>query len=246
MFAGDVRGIRTHPETTTPATTTTPRSSTPSPTRQITVRQTLHLDSFELFTQLCASTALVLANGPLGFIHSSVPLSNGIIRVWRRFLAEACLSSGSEAARECETASGNERASGTERTKESEKERPLWVNDGENVGVKFTVRKLGDDLDDFIEGDDDEEDVSYEIRYDELHVRSLHLLLAVEKSMQLQSERDASIASAAMARSAAGMAAGMDAGMRGTVLFGAGAGAANAASAGSGGGGLVIEDVAHA
>jgi hypothetical protein len=93
--AGDVPGSRTYNST---SASTANSSSAPALTSQTlpesdqdeedeTVRQMLHLDSHELFTQLCTTANLVKIGPRSGLFRCFVGLEEGVIRVFREWLS---------------------------------------------------------------------------------------------------------------------------------------------------------------
>lgn len=52
------------------------------------VSQDIHLESHELFSQLCTRANLVKSSPQRGLFHSCVSVGEGILRVWRDWLAE--------------------------------------------------------------------------------------------------------------------------------------------------------------
>jgi hypothetical protein len=53
------------------------------------VSQDIHLESHELFSQLCTRANLVKSSPRRGLFHSCVNVGEGILRVWRDWLADA-------------------------------------------------------------------------------------------------------------------------------------------------------------
>ncbi|KAI9671046.1 MAG: hypothetical protein M1831_005131 [Alyxoria varia] len=176
-----------------------------------TVKQLVNLDSGELFSQLQATTTLVKI-GPRGLFFSTVAVSDGVMRVFRNWLAEiskvtARHDEGGNACKAQELGLAQVSLDETQRRKESaasialegenssevhqewnckDDDHPavLWVNDGRNVGVRFSVRERKWRKDKPILFQHEEElAVSYEIQFEEVLVRTRHLLMATEKSL---------------------------------------------------------------
>jgi hypothetical protein len=122
--AGDVLGSRTYvpPETEAgPSTARNPAASTPSDEakEEQLVTQSIHLDSTEMFTQLCAQTSIAIPGLQATIYHDHIDINSGVIRVFRKWLAE---QDGARVARDSF-------------------EDVLWANDGEQVGVRFRVKQ---------------------------------------------------------------------------------------------------------
>ncbi|KAF2877572.1 F-box domain-containing protein [Massariosphaeria phaeospora] len=157
-----------------------------------TVRQTLSLDGDEWFTQLVAQTKLVKIGPRNGLYTSSVEIEEGVLRVWRKWLrriADKGLSTTSlfvepVAAKRGVTGEGPVRDA-TELHNDVNDERILWVTPAKNTGIRFNVRepKLRRDVPILVRTDEEDMHVSYDIEYDELLIRTSHLLLMLEKSL---------------------------------------------------------------
>jgi hypothetical protein len=86
------------------------------------VTQDIHLESHELFSQLCTRANLVKTSPRRGLFHSCVNVGEGILRVWRDWLAERA-----EGAQCGETNKGD---LSTE---------ILWADSKKTVGLRVTV-----------------------------------------------------------------------------------------------------------
>lgn len=118
----------------------------------------VHLDDGEMFSQLCAVTNLVKTGPRRGLFLSHVNINDGVVRVFRRWLAA--------------------RAAGEEGT-----DPILWTDRNQNVGLKFRVMENIDERRPAIWSETDEDlPVSYTLVYEEVIVRTSRLLLNVEKS----------------------------------------------------------------
>ncbi|KAF1913226.1 hypothetical protein BDU57DRAFT_504203 [Ampelomyces quisqualis] len=160
------------------------------------VKQALSLESHELFTQLVAQTNLVKIGPRHGLFTSFVDVEEGVLRVWKNWLAEAAAKCRqSQAGAQVEVIEDIGKVKGKEIEKEVDvevKERELdlrdpqilWVSQSKNSGIRFNVRerKFRRDAPILIRADEGMP-VSYEIEYDELLVRTSHLLFALEKSL---------------------------------------------------------------
>lgn len=123
----------------------------------------VHLDDGEMFSQLCAVTNLVKTGPRRGLFLSHVNVNDGVVRVFRRWLA-------------AKTAAGAEGANRTEPI--------LWTDRYKTVGIKFRVQQDNVDVrrQPTLWADDDDPPVAYTLIYEELVVRTSMLLLEVEKS----------------------------------------------------------------
>jgi hypothetical protein len=196
---GDVPGSRTYPDTVQYRL------------EGEAVKQTLSLESHELFTQLVAQAHLATTDQrgrPMNFVE----IEDSVIRVWRDWLKDMAargptanaqvpqemveeLDKGKEVAKEV-----------SEQTLDLEDSRILWASPRKNSGIRFNVRerKLRRDVPILIRTDEKDMPVSYEIDYDgesnqvflafrhvsgvanagaEFFVRTSHLLLMLEQSM---------------------------------------------------------------
>ncbi|KAF1843386.1 uncharacterized protein K460DRAFT_378542 [Cucurbitaria berberidis CBS 394.84] len=155
-----------------------------------TVKQTLGLDPHELFTQLVAQINLVKIGPRNGLFTCFVGVEDGVLRVWRDWLrdtAEKGRTANIHDSRQNveQNGKGKEVVRAIENNEnDTEDSQVLWVNPLKNTGIRFNVRerKLHRDAPILIRSDEDMP-VSYEIEYDELLIRTSHLLLMLEKSM---------------------------------------------------------------
>ncbi|KAI4655320.1 hypothetical protein J4E93_000030 [Alternaria ventricosa] len=154
-----------------------------------TVRQTLGLEAHELFTQLVAQTNLVKI-GSHNLFTNFVDIEEGVLRVWRDWLRDIA-ARGLTANTGVPNEVVEEVGKGKEIVREVEEEkadlddpRILWVSPRKDSGIRFNVRerKLRRDAPILISTDEDMP-VTYEIEYDELLIRTSHLLLMLERSM---------------------------------------------------------------
>jgi hypothetical protein len=138
-----------------------------------TVKQTLSLESHELFTQLVAQTNLVKIGPRHGLFTCFVDVEEGVLRVWKEWLADIAAKGQQESASVMEETAG-EVGKGKEAVGEVYKEkadmedrRILWVSSARNTGIRFNVknRKFRRDTPILIRADEDMP-VSYEIEYD--------------------------------------------------------------------------------
>jgi hypothetical protein len=192
---GDVPGSRTYPDTVQG------RSDGE------TVKQTLSLESHELFTQLVAQAHLATTD-PRGRPMNFVEIEDGVIRVWRDWLKDMA-AKGSATNTEVPQDVAEEVGKGKEVAREVSEQKLdledssiLWASTRKNSGIRFNVRerKLRRDVPILIRTDEEDMPVNYEIEYDgeptqvhyvsmdanactEFFVRTSHLLLMLEQSM---------------------------------------------------------------
>ncbi|KAM5347994.1 hypothetical protein ACJ41O_007818 [Fusarium nematophilum] len=126
-----------------------------------TATQEIHLDDGELFSQLCAATNLVKEGPKRGLFISHVNIVDGVVRVFRDWLARMA-SDGAGSS--------------------SDSERIIWVGRDQNVGIRFSVVPGPTETMPLISGPDDDPPVHYTLVYQELLVRALKLVQAVEHS----------------------------------------------------------------
>ncbi|KAL6710918.1 hypothetical protein ACN47E_006793 [Coniothyrium glycines] len=150
-----------------------------------TVKQLLGLEAHELFTQLVAQTNLVKIGPRNGLFTSFVDVEEGVVRVWRDWLNDTVARGlmGS-AASSRDIAQDTSNREDVESNCDLNDARILWVSPARNTGIRFNVRerKLRRDIPILIRADEDMP-VTYEIEYDELLIRTSHLLLMLEESM---------------------------------------------------------------
>ncbi|KAK3353423.1 hypothetical protein B0T25DRAFT_210479 [Lasiosphaeria hispida] len=128
--------------------------------------QDIFLDETELFSQLCTVTNLVKMGPRPGLFLSHVNVGEGVMRVWRGWLAANAADAGTADA--------------------SLKAPILWADASQDVGVRFRVterREVGE-LDPVLLAVDDVDEVpvAYRLEFEELVVRAGRLLLSVEHS----------------------------------------------------------------
>jgi hypothetical protein len=79
---------------------TVPQPTTDVPTSEleeqedVLVSQDIHLESHELFSQLCTRANLAKTSPRRGLFHSCVNIGEGILRVWRDWLADQAKCEG--------------------------------------------------------------------------------------------------------------------------------------------------------
>lgn len=164
---GDVPGSRTFPGTAK------------DKYRGEKVKQTLSMESHELFTQLVAQTNLVKIGPRQGLFTCFVDVEEGVLRVWKDWLAETaakCRQSDTgtqvEIAEEVGTGKGKEIVRKIDdkvedRMSDVTDPQILWVSQSKNSGIRFNVKekKFRRDVPILIRADEGMP-VSYEIEYD--------------------------------------------------------------------------------
>jgi hypothetical protein len=119
------------------------------------VCQNIHLESHELFSQLCVITNLVKVGPKRGLFKSCVTIGEGIIRIFRPWLAERSNALKSTFA-------------GT--TKEAEDEehekKLLWADAGKHVGQRIKVVEREDVNAPILVRRDEDAPVSYTLQYE--------------------------------------------------------------------------------
>jgi hypothetical protein len=158
---GDVPGSRTFPGTTK------------DKYEGETVKQTLSLEGHELFTQLVSQTNLVKIGPRHGLFTCFVDVEEGVMRVWKDWLAKTAAKGRQERAA-APVEAMEEVGKSKEIVREENKEkvdlndpRILWVSASKNTGISFNVkeRKFRRDTPILIRTDEDMP-VTYEIEYD--------------------------------------------------------------------------------
>jgi hypothetical protein len=138
-----------------------------------TVKQILSLEGHELFTQLVSQTNLVKIGPRHGLFTCFVDVEEGVMRVWKDWLAERAATGRQERAAALaepvqEVGKGKEIVRGEiEEKVDLDDPRILWVSASRNTGISFNVRerKFRRDTPILIRTDEDLP-VTYEIEYD--------------------------------------------------------------------------------
>jgi hypothetical protein len=133
-----------------------------------TVKQVLSLESHELFTQLVAQTNLVKIGPHHGLFTCFVDVEEGVLRVWKDWLAGMAAKDPVLGENVKETGKGKE----VVREQDEKKVDPgdtgiLWVSSSKNTGIRFNVKekRFRKDTPILICADEGLP-VSYEIEYD--------------------------------------------------------------------------------
>lgn len=145
------------------------------------VEHTVNLDSHELFSQLCLSTSLVKLGPVTGVFPSVVEAASGVIRVWRHWLREQAVRT--QKAGQDNVLDPDDEDEGNANV--------LWVDWKKDIGLRVRVREriwLRGVQAPILEevGDLDERPVSYAIEIKEVVIRTSHLILAIERSLEEQ------------------------------------------------------------
>ncbi|KAH6685934.1 F-box domain-containing protein [Plectosphaerella plurivora] len=128
------------------------------------VTQEVALDEGELFSQLCASAAVVRPGPRRGLYRSHTAVGDGVIRVWRKWLATRAAA-----------------AADSETNQPIEEDSILWADYRKNMGVRVGVSR-GELEHAPLSMADDEPAVEYTLHYKEVLVRTSRVLLAMERS----------------------------------------------------------------
>ncbi|KAK1836864.1 F-box domain-containing protein [Podospora conica] len=122
--------------------------------------QDVFLDETEPFSQLCAVTNLVEVGPKPGLFLSHVNVGDGVVRVWRDWLAAQA------------------------RNREGVGAPILWADARQSVGVRFRVRRREGEWvrAPVLVAADEEEPVTYRLEFDEVVVRAGELLVGLERS----------------------------------------------------------------
>jgi len=161
------------------------------------VTHNVSLDSHELFSQLCVVTNLVKVGPRREVFLSCVNVADGVIRIWREWLNARAKESRSKNPKSSQLLHEANVVEETEGSAHAELESGdnngsdacvLWVDKSQNVGIRVMVseKKWRRDAPLLIHKDEDLA-VSFSMQYEELFVRTAHLLFAVERSLLEQS-----------------------------------------------------------
>lgn len=113
-----------------------------------TAIEDVYLDEDELFSQLCAVTYVAKRGPRPGLFVSHVNMSDGVIRVWRDWLARAAVD-------------------GPVSTSNSVGDKAvLWADASKNVGVRFKVTAAASENMPLISGPNDHPPVAYTLQYE--------------------------------------------------------------------------------
>ncbi|MCJ1386527.1 hypothetical protein MMC17_009653 [Xylographa soralifera] len=154
------------------------------------VSHLLNLDPHELFSQLCVVTNLVQLGPRRGVFYAFVNVVDGVVRIWREWLAHRA-EADSEKAGEIPQRYSDEKDNFKEQItapaiiKDVDAgARTLWVDNHKNVGIRLRIkqRSCRRDVPVILHSDEDLA-VSYVMEYEELLIRTNHLLLTLERML---------------------------------------------------------------
>ncbi|KAI1081692.1 hypothetical protein F5B20DRAFT_52708 [Whalleya microplaca] len=134
----------------------------------------VHLESGELFSQLCTVTDMVKVGPRRGLFLSIANVTDGVIRVWRDWLQKE--------------AEKTAKASKTQQRARTSMDDILWTDSSKNVGLKFRVTKDESLREPVLFASDEDPPVSYSLEYQELFIRTNQLRLSYETSEAQQQE----------------------------------------------------------
>jgi hypothetical protein len=123
------------------------------------VSQNIHLESHELFSQLCTITNLVKEGPKRGLFLSCVNIGEGITRVWRNWLADRCASLKKR----------NRLGSGPNTKAEEDEEykhRLLWADTANHVGMRVRVNEKEGEHAPILWNRDEDPAISYTLEYE--------------------------------------------------------------------------------
>jgi hypothetical protein len=161
--------------------------------------QIVSLESHELFSQLCTIANLVKAVPNVGFLLSCITIGEGVIRIWRDWLAERAVLPRSKGESSLGTYS---RSAATNVASFEDRERILWLDNRCNIGIRLRVIEREDLGTPILMRLDEDAHVAYSIEYEgmlpdsgiynfpgakdflELVIRTTRLLMKVEESLQ--------------------------------------------------------------
>lgn len=125
--------------------------------------QIVSLESHELFSQLCTIANLVKAVPNVGFLLSCITIGEGVIRIWRDWLAERAVLPRSKGKSSPGTYS---RSANSNATSFEDRERMLWLDNGCNVGIRLRVIEREDLGTPVLMRLDEDAQVAYSIEYE--------------------------------------------------------------------------------
>ncbi|MCJ1445720.1 MAG: hypothetical protein MMC23_006225 [Stictis urceolatum] len=137
------------------------------------VERRVSLDPEESFSQLRVQTNLVKPGPRAGLFENLVSVSDGLVRIWREWLKERAANGQNVASREGD---GEDQSEGKAM-------RTLWMDHKTDIGLIVRIKeKKWRRAAPVLLHRDEEPAVTYSMEYEELLVRTTHLLLAVEES----------------------------------------------------------------
>ncbi|KAK7957162.1 uncharacterized protein PG986_006384 [Apiospora aurea] len=141
----------------------------------------VHLDAGELFSQLVTVTNLVKVEPKRKLIVDAVNMTDGVIRVWRQWLASEASSPSAKPAQGQGQASVQ--SSGSSSSSVLDDSAILWADSKQNCGLRMrVVEKADEQAPILVAAHSDDSAISYKLEFEELLIRTNQLLLNVEKS----------------------------------------------------------------
>lgn len=131
--------------------------------------QQVYLDDGELFSQLCTVTNVVKETTRRGFFVSHINTCDGVLRIWRHWLAEQAGLSGPADANADSGMSAEDavrKGKGGDYVDYVDFDKYLWVGPTKNVGLRFRVVPGPAETMPLISGPGDEAPVSYTLIYE--------------------------------------------------------------------------------
>ena len=116
---------------------TSSSSKQPKSTMGDLVTQQIHLESHELFTQLCSNIKIVKPGPRQGVYKSCVLVGEGILRIWRQWLSSQPNSAGNSEKPASEDTTGEEYQKMVDAG-------VLWIDTRKNFGLRMRVEKIPD------------------------------------------------------------------------------------------------------
>lgn len=152
--AGDVPGYP-NASNTFPASSSSYEAEIPS--------QIVSLEPHELFSQLCTIANLVKAVPNVGFLLSCITIGEGVIRIWRDWLAERAIVSHTSGKSSLGTSS---RSLTSTAASYEDREWMLWLDNSCNVGIRLRVIEQEDLGAPILMRLDEDAHVTYSIEYE--------------------------------------------------------------------------------
>ncbi|PYH90216.1 F-box domain protein [Aspergillus ellipticus CBS 707.79] len=136
----------------------------------LVVTRPINLEDFEDFSQLCVVVNIVKVMPGTNLLLSAHTVEDGVIRLFRDWLRD------------------EEKRLREFKPEGAGKSPMLWVDPNKSVGLKVRVRgkKFLNQRIPVLVHRDEEQFTSYELDIEELHIRAIHLLLTLEKSLEEQ------------------------------------------------------------
>lgn len=129
--------------------------------------QTIHLESYERFSQLCTIANLVKVGPRSGLFLSCVTIGEGTIRVFRDWLLKHAISEKAWEETKDERAKIHSAGLDNEPVEINMdlEDRVLWLDRGKNIGVRLSVVALND-VGPILQSRDEDPAVTYTVEYE--------------------------------------------------------------------------------